>query len=133
MGGRTGSGKTSILHELRLLGEQVCSKARNQQIQAIAEPTYSLSRDKKVLDIESEARHMGSAFGHIPQGFGQQPSQQEFENSLAEQWLAFDPDLPVYMEDESRSCGQRLLPEHLFRAKENTRFYVELDEVRSER
>lgn len=84
LGGMTGSGKTEILHHLADLGEQV-------------------------LDLEGLANHKGSAFGGL--GQQEQPTTEQFENNLAEKWLAFDPALPVWVEDESRSIGRVIIPD----------------------
>jgi tRNA 2-selenouridine synthase len=84
LGGMTGSGKTEILHHLSNLGEQV-------------------------LDLEGLANHKGSAFGAL--GQQEQPTTEQFENDLAERWLAFDPGKPVWVEDESRSIGRVIIPD----------------------
>ncbi len=79
VGGKTGSGKTEILHELRAQGAQV-------------------------LDLEGLANHKGSAFGWI--GEEQQPSVELFENQLAHQIKSFDIEKPIWVENESRMIGQ---------------------------
>ena len=73
IGGMTGSGKTDILHSLAAGGEQI-------------------------LDLEKIARHKGSVFG----GMGQkkQPTNEQFENDVAEKWLAFDHSARIWIEDE---------------------------------
>jgi tRNA 2-selenouridine synthase len=83
----TGSGKTEILHHLSSIGEQV-------------------------LDLEGLANHKGSAFGFL--GQPDQPTTEQFENNLALQWLDFDHNKPVWIEDESRNIGKVILPEPLF-------------------
>ncbi len=88
LGGMTGSGKTDILKCLSSVGEQV-------------------------LDLEGRARHKGSAFGSL--GQENQPTNEQFENDLARDWLAFDPHRPVWIEDESRNIGKVIIPEPLFR------------------
>jgi len=95
--GLTGSGKTEILHQLTALGE--CA-----------------------VDLEGLARHKGSAFGQL--GEDAQPSQAQFENNLAQAWRATDPDRPVWLEDESRMIGKRVLPEALWERKNHARFHV---------
>jgi len=87
LGGMTGSGKTETLKHLSSLGEQV-------------------------LDLEALAHHKGSAFGAL--GQADQPTNEQFENDLAHQWLALDSRKPVWIEDESRNIGKVIIPEQLF-------------------
>lgn len=87
IGGFTGSGKTSILHTLTGLGEQV-------------------------LDLESFARHRGSSYGCLKKNF--QPTTEQFENEIAIQWALFDRKRPVWIEDESRMIGLCNIPNSLF-------------------
>lgn len=99
LGGLTGSGKTEILHELKKQGEQV-------------------------LDLEGLANHRGSAFGNI--GLKQQPTQEQFENNLAQKWLAFSPAKPIWIEDENRVIGKCHLPAPLYQAIHQAQlFYIE--------
>ena len=86
LSGPTGSGKTDVLAALGRLGEQT-------------------------LDLEGLARHKGSVFGGL--GEGEQPTQEQFENDLAAAWLALDPGRRVWVEDESRRIGRRLVPHAL--------------------
>ena len=86
LSGPTGSGKTDVLHALREQGEQI-------------------------LDLESLAHHKGSVFGGL--GEPSQPSQEQFENELATAWLGLDPERPVWIEDESRRIGHRLVPREI--------------------
>ena len=84
--GPTGSAKTSVLHALRALGEQV-------------------------LDLEDLAAHRGSVLGEIP---GRpQPTQKGFETQLAQQLAAFDLSRTVWVEAESRRIGRITIPEPL--------------------
>lgn len=85
--GKTGSGKTEILHVIKQKGFQV-------------------------LDLEQSAHHKGSAFGAI--GENPQPTNEQFENNLANQWLDFDDQKPVFTEDESRFIGALNIPEPLY-------------------
>lgn len=87
LGGFTGSGKTAILHELQNRGEQV-------------------------LDLEALASHRGSSYGTI--GMAQQPSTEQFENEIACRWASFNPDKPVWIEDESRMIGKCKIPDPIF-------------------
>ncbi|MDX1666969.1 MAG: tRNA 2-selenouridine(34) synthase MnmH [Saprospiraceae bacterium] len=87
LGGRTGSGKTEILSQLRDRGEQV-------------------------IDLEGLARHKGSAFGGL--GQGDQPSGEQFENELQAILAKFDPDRPVWIENESQGIGRVYIPETLW-------------------
>ncbi|HLP20193.1 MAG TPA: tRNA 2-selenouridine(34) synthase MnmH [Chitinophagales bacterium] len=82
IGGRTGSGKTKVLAELRQMGEQV-------------------------VDLEDLANHKGSAFGAL--GQQKQPSTEHFENLLAEELKRFDVDKRVWLEDESKTIGKVFL------------------------
>jgi len=85
LSGKTGSGKTLVLHELTKLGEPM-------------------------IDLEGMAHHKGSAFGTI--GQIDNCSQEHFENKLAMAWInAKDSATKVWIEDESRSIGRKILPE----------------------
>lgn len=87
LGGKTGSGKTEILHKLRELGEQI-------------------------IDLEGLANHKGSSYGGLGQPL--QPSTEHFENELYMRWRALDPMRRVWIEDESRTVGRCLIPEALW-------------------
>jgi len=87
LGGTTGSGKTDILKTLKKQGEQF-------------------------LDIEGVANHKGSVFG--PLGQEPQPTNEQFENNLADTWRKFDFEKRLWVEDESRQLGKCVLPDPLF-------------------
>jgi tRNA 2-selenouridine synthase len=87
LSGKTGVGKTALLNQLALRGEQV-------------------------LDLEGLANHKGSAFGHI--GQPAQPFVEQFENLIAWQLKDFDISKPVWVESESRFIGQVRIPDALF-------------------
>lgn len=84
VGGRTGTGKTKILHALRDLGEQI-------------------------IDLEAIAHHKGSAFGTI--GELPQPTVEQFENDLFEALLQLDLSKTIWTENESRSIGRVFIPD----------------------
>ena len=86
VGGMTGTGKTDILHALRDSGEQV-------------------------LDLEGLANHRGSSYGALM--LPPQPSTEQFENLIAQQWVEFDPLLPVWVEAESRRVGTCRVPDEI--------------------
>lgn len=83
IGGYTGSGKTEIIAALASLGEQA-------------------------IDLEGLASHKGSSFGAI--GCGPQPTTEQFENNLYEEFRKSDPTRPVWLEDESHNIGGVNLP-----------------------
>lgn len=87
LGGKTGSGKTHILNEIKKLGEQV-------------------------IDLEALAQHKGSAFG----GYNQPKdlSVEHFQNLLASELLKTDKTKNLWLEDESRSIGQVNIPNSLW-------------------
>ncbi len=84
--GRTGSGKTRLLHALAQSGAQT-------------------------LDLEGLARHRGSILGSVP---GQpQPSQKRFDTLLWDALRALDPARAVFVESESRKIGALHVPDAL--------------------
>jgi len=88
LGGYAGSGKTLLIKELEKL-------------------------DKAVIDLEGLAGHRGSAFGNI--GMSRQPSQEQFENSLAADLhknfvKAADAHESIWLEDESQRIGDVNIP-----------------------
>ncbi|MEM9832480.1 MAG: tRNA 2-selenouridine(34) synthase MnmH [Bacteroidota bacterium] len=88
LGGATGSGKTEILQELRRWGEQV-------------------------IDLEALANHRGSAFGGIDQG--KQPTSEQFQNNLFEEWQSLNLSQTIWLEDESFSIGRVQLPHEFWK------------------
>ena len=85
--GYTGSGKTEVLQELKALGAQV-------------------------IDLEDLAAHRGSSFGGL--GKGVQPSTEQFQNRLIKALTKMDPELSLWLEDESIRIGQCHLPDLFF-------------------
>ena len=69
------------------------------------------------LDLETLARHRGSAFGFEAEP---QPQQAQFENLLAQDLLRITAKTwgalkkPILLEDESRLIGKNVIPENLF-------------------
>lgn len=93
LGGETGSGKTELLKEIEKAGESF-------------------------IDLEALARHKGSAFGAL--GEADQPSQEQFENDLAEAIKKSRKEGGiVWLEDESRTIGTCRIPDSMwFKMKE---------------
>ena len=87
LGGYTGTGKTEILHSLKKKGQQV-------------------------VDLEGLANHRGSAFGGID--LPPQPTTEQFENNLFSIVRSFNPNIPIWVEDESRLIGQVSIPDGFF-------------------
>lgn len=101
LGGKTGSGKTLILHELQKQGEQI-------------------------IDLEKLARHKGSSFGAF--GEEKQLTQEQFENNLSTELQNIDPQKKCWIEDESRKIGHNVLPDGLWAQMRNTAVaFIDLD------
>jgi tRNA 2-selenouridine synthase len=83
LGGMTGSGKTKILHLLKNMGEQI-------------------------IDLEDLAQHQGSTYGSMNKMV--QPTQEQFENNLAQQLKGLDGQRKIWVEDESLTIGKRSVP-----------------------
>jgi tRNA 2-selenouridine synthase len=107
IGGRTGSGKTAILHHLDQLGEQV-------------------------IDLEGLANHKGSAFGAL--GEREQPTTEQFENDLNRKVLELDPGKVTWIEDESRNIGKCVIPGEFYtRMRESSLVFLDISrELRAE-
>jgi len=97
LGGLTGSGKTDILKEMKKMGAQF-------------------------VDLEGIAHHRGSTFGQI--GQGEQPTNEQFENNLAEVWLQQDINQVLWLEDESKPMGRVRLMDNLYARMRKTPFVV---------
>jgi tRNA 2-selenouridine synthase len=93
LGGKTGSGKTEILYELKTRGEQV-------------------------IDLEGLANHKGSAFGWI--GEEEQPTPEQFENDLFFEFLKLDTTKRIWLENESKGIGRVYIPNSLWLKMRNT-------------
>jgi tRNA 2-selenouridine synthase len=100
IGGRTGSGKTAILHHMKSSGEQV-------------------------IDLEGLARHKGSAFGAL--GEPDQPTTEQFENELCCEISPLDHEKITWIEDESRNVGRCVIPVELFsRMRESEMIFLDI-------
>ncbi|MBW6460555.1 MAG: tRNA 2-selenouridine(34) synthase MnmH [Bacteroidales bacterium] len=88
LAGMAGSGKTMILNKMAAMGVQV-------------------------INLEKLAHHKGSAFGAL--GQDSQPTNEQFENDLASQWMALNPLEPAWIEDESPNIGKVVIPEPFFK------------------
>lgn len=99
LGGYTGSGKTTILHELE-------------------------KSNQTIVDLEKLANHKGSAFGGI--GQGDQPTQEMFENLLATD-LHKKGKESIWLEDESQRIGRLHIPHSLWNTMRTKQvFFVDI-------
>lgn len=87
LGGMTGTAKTDILHALAEQGEQI-------------------------LDLEGYANHRGSSYGALC--LPPQPSTEQFENLIADEWHRLDGEKPIWIEAESKRVGPCRVPAELF-------------------
>lgn len=85
--GLTGAGKTRVLKMLESAGEQV-------------------------LDLEGLANHRGSAFGGI--GQANQPTTEQFSNLVFAKLDSFEPEKPIWVEDEGHNVGSVVVPTPLY-------------------
>jgi tRNA 2-selenouridine synthase len=92
IGGKTGSGKSEILRQLKHEGEQI-------------------------LDLELLANHKGSAFGGLM--LGTQPTTEQFQNELFEEILKLDHTKRIWVEDESIAIGKIFQPNAFWRSLRN--------------
>jgi len=87
LGGMTGSGKTLLLQQLRLMGHQI-------------------------IDLEDLAQHHGSTYGSLNRLV--QPTQEQFENNLGQQLNMLDSQKLTWVENERMSIGKRFIPKPFF-------------------
>lgn len=92
LGGKTGCGKTIILHELEKQNEQI-------------------------IDLEKIAHHKGSSFGAL--GEEPQTSQEQFENDLALCLSKIKATKRCWIENESRMIGTNIIPTGLWNQMKN--------------
>ena len=104
--GCTGSNKTGLLHELK-------------------------KQNHAVIDLEGLAKHKGSTFGNLDEH--PQPTQEQFENHLAEELhLAFqNNNQTIWIEGESQRIGQVNLPNVFYKqmlSKATSKLDIPFDE-----
>jgi tRNA 2-selenouridine synthase len=100
LAGPTGSGKTDILNDMQQEGEQV-------------------------IDLEGLANHKGSAFGGI--GMPPQPSNEQFENDIHQVLRRLNPEIPIWVEGESKTIGRNFIPHELFlKLNASPTFYISI-------
>ncbi|MBN2742493.1 MAG: tRNA 2-selenouridine(34) synthase MnmH [Marinilabiliaceae bacterium] len=95
LGGRTGSGKTEILHQLHQMGQQV-------------------------IDLEGIANHRGSAYGAL--GLPPQPTNEQFENLLHDALTRMSPHQCIWVESESQGIGHNFIPDEFYERMQNCLF-----------
>ncbi len=93
VGGKTGSGKTEVLAELKKM-------------------------DAQVICLETLASHRGSAFGAL--GMPPQPRNEMFQNMLAGEWMNVESEKTLFLENESLTIGPILLPKGIYEAIRNS-------------
>ncbi len=98
IGGKTGTGKTKLLKFLE----------KNKY---------------QVIDLEGLACHRGSTFGSL--GMKEQPSNEQFENLIAEKLKDFNKDIQILVEAESSNIGKCKIPHDFFNImKESKRIEI---------
>lgn len=104
LGGMTGSSKTHILRALR-------------------------ARQEQVIDLEQLANHKGSAFGSL--GQPPQPTTEQFSNNLYIHWNKLIPDVPFWVEDESRNIGTVFIPDCFYLNMQDTKVIVLMMDIKT--
>ena len=66
----------------------------------------------RVIDLEGLASHRGSTFGGL--GMKEQPSNEQFENKIAEELKGFKKNNKIFVEAESANIGKCKIPQELF-------------------
>jgi len=94
IGGKTGTRKTKILNKLKSLGYQI-------------------------LDFESLANHRGSSFGGL--GMKEQPTNEQYENLIAEDLNKFNKKNFIFVEAESPNIGKNRIPHELYKQMKNSK------------
>ncbi len=94
IGGKTGTGKTRLLSLLEKYKYQT-------------------------IDLEGFASHRGSTFGGL--GMKEQPSNEQFENLIAEKLNSFKCSNNIFVEAESANIGKCKIPHEFFIQMKNSR------------
>ncbi len=94
IGGKTGTGKTRLLSLLERYKYQT-------------------------IDLEGFACHRGSTFGGL--GMKEQPSNEQFENIIAEKLNSFKCSNNIFVEAESANIGKCKIPHEFFNQMKNSR------------
>ena len=94
IGGKTGTRKTKILNKLKALGYQI-------------------------LDFENLANHRGSSFGGL--GMKEQPTNEQYENLIAEDLNKFNKKKIIFVEAESANIGKNRIPHELYKQMKNSK------------
>ena len=94
IGGKTGTRKTKILEKLKALGYQI-------------------------LDFENLANHRGSSFGGL--GMKEQPTNEQYENLIAEDLNKFNKKKIIFVEAESANIGKNRIPHELYKQMKNSK------------
>ena len=102
IGGKTGTGKTRL-------------------IKLLEKNSY------QVIDLEGLACHRGSTFGGL--GMDVQPSNEQFENIIAEKLSSFQKENYIFVEAESANIGKCRIPHEFFNQMKNSR---RIEIIRSE-
>jgi len=102
IGGKTGTGKTRLLSLLEKYKYQT-------------------------IDLEGYACHRGSTFGGL--GMKEQPSNEQFENLIAEKLNSFESTNNIFVEAESANIGKCKIPHEFFNQMKNSR---RIEIIRSE-
>ncbi len=102
IGGKTGTGKTKLLKLLE-------------------------NNDYQTIDLEGFACHRGSTFGGL--GKNKQPSNEHFENLIAERLNSFKTNKHIFVEAESSNIGKCKVPHELFNQMKNSK---RIEIIRSE-
>ena len=102
IGGKTGTGKTKLLKLLE-------------------------KNEYQTIDLEGFACHRGSTFGAL--GMKKQPTNEHYENMIAEKLISFKNNDHIFIEAESSNIGSCKVPHGLFNQMKNSQ---RIEIIRSE-